>query len=54
MDKARETFVYEIDRLKVACEKTKSDYLRRDYGKAIRRMERELRDYDRFKRAVKP
>jgi len=50
MDKQREAFVCEINRLRTAVRKTKSDFLKKDYGKAIRRMERELAEYDRYKR----
>ena len=50
MDKMREKHVAEIERLKTAMEKTDSEYLKRDYGKALKRMQRELRDYDRYKR----
>ena len=50
MDKARESFVREITRLRIAYNKTKSNYLRRDYGKAISRMEKELAEYDAYKR----
>jgi hypothetical protein len=51
MDRQRDAFVREIGRLKGAREKTRSSYLRRDYGKAIRRMENELRQYDSFRKA---
>ena len=50
MDKMREKHVAEMERLKTAMEKTDSEYLKRDYGKALKRMERELREYDRDKR----
>ena len=50
MDKMREKHVAEMKRLKTAIEKTDSEYLKRDYGKALKRMQRELRDYDRYKR----
>lgn len=50
MDKQRESFVREIDRLRKAYDKTKSNYLRRDYGKAISRMEKELAEYDSYKK----
>lgn len=51
MDKQRDAYVREIGRLKEARERTHSRYLRRDYGKAIRRMENELRQYDNFRKA---
>ena len=51
MDKQREALVREIIRLKDAWNRTDSRYLRKDYGKAIRRMENELRQYDSFRKA---
>lgn len=35
--------------MKAAIEKTKSPKLKCDYTKALNEMERELKDYDRFK-----
>lgn len=49
MDKMREKHVQEMERLKAAIKKTKSPNLMRDYTKALKEMERELKDYDRFK-----
>ena len=49
MDKMRKNRVAEIERLKAEIAKTNSEYLKRDYGKALKRMQRELRDYDRYK-----
>ena len=49
MDKMREKHVAEIERLKTAIKKTDSEYLKRDYKKALKRMQRELRDYDGYK-----
>ena len=49
MDKMREKHVAEIERLKTAIDKTNSEYLKRDYKKALKRMQRELRNYDRYK-----
>ena len=49
MDKMREKHVAEMERLKIAIAKTKSEYLKRDYSKALKRMERELKEYDRYK-----
>lgn len=46
MDKAREQYAAEIRRLEDAIRRTRSDHLRSDYGKAIRRMKKELRAYD--------
>lgn len=39
----RDNIVAEIQRLKKAIDKTDSEYLKRDYGKALRRMEKQLR-----------
>ena len=44
MDKMREKHVAEIERLKTAIEKTDSEYLKRDYGKALKK------DAERVKR----
>jgi hypothetical protein len=49
MDKVRNNFVSEITRLRSAAQKTTSTYLRRDYLKAVKRMEKELRQYDTFR-----
>ena len=48
-DKQREAFQAEINRLEDAKRRSTSEHLRTDYGKAIRRMRAELREYDRFK-----
>ena len=48
-DKQRDIFQAELNRLEEAKRRTTSEHLRRDYGKAIRRMRAELRQYDRFK-----
>lgn len=48
MDAQREKHLAEMDRLRDAIARTDSEYLRRDYLKALKRMERDLRDYDRF------
>ena len=47
-DKSRDAFVLEIERIEKALTKTKSAYLKKDYAKAIRRMRRELDEYDKF------
>ena len=49
MDRAEEKHIAEMNRLKDARERTTSEYLKRDYTKAIRRMENELREYRRYK-----
>lgn len=50
MDKAEQRQMAEIERMRVACNKSKSEYLRRDYQKSIKRMERELREYRAWKK----
>jgi len=45
----REKHVAEIKRLEEACQKTKSNFLKRDYGKAISRMKKELDEYDAYR-----
>jgi hypothetical protein len=50
MDKAEMRQLAEINRMKEACRKTTSEYLRRDYEKSINRMERELKEYRAWKR----
>lgn len=42
----------EIFRMERAVYKTKSEHLRRDYGKAIKRLRRELAVYDRYKQGA--
>lgn len=49
MDKMREHFVQEMERLYSAAEKSKSPYLKADYLKAYRKMQRELAEYDGYK-----
>lgn len=49
MDKAEEKHIREMERLKQALQKTKSIYLRRDYEKALKRMQDELKEYRRFR-----
>ena len=48
-DKARERHVKEMRRLQEAIEKTTSKSLVRDYVKALKRMIRDLEEYDRYK-----
>lgn len=45
----REKQIEEIHRLEEAYEKTKSNMLKRDYGKAILRMKKELDEYDAYR-----
>lgn len=42
----RQEYCAEIKRLKEACRKTKSKYLKNDYGKRIKRMKKQLAYYD--------
>lgn len=50
-DKRRQEFVDEMNRIRQAIKRTDSEYLKRDYSKALKVMERELADYDRFMHA---
>lgn len=50
MDKMRDQFVAEIERLQDACKRTRSKHLIADYQKAIRRMKMELREYDNYRK----
>ena len=52
-DIRRDEFVAEMNRLSNALEVTKSPMLRRDYSKALRKMKRDLADYDRFQKERK-
>ena len=52
MDKQRELFIAEMDKIRAAIAKSKSKYLKADYEKQLCRMKRELREYDGFKRCV--
>ena len=51
MDKMRAVYVSEMNRLEVAINTTSSDYLKKDYKKALKKMRKELQDYDRFRGA---
>ena len=44
----REQLVQEIERVRNALDKTKSVYLKREYTRHLWRMQKELRDYDKF------
>ena len=46
MTDPREAHIAEMNRLVEAICTTESPYLRSDYGKALKRMERELKEYD--------
>lgn len=52
MDKMREKHIAEMNRLRGAIAKTDSGFLKADYKKALKRMEKELKEYDRFKGGV--
>lgn len=45
----RAEHVAEIKRVEAALKKTTSPHLKRDYGKHLKRLWRELRDYDRMR-----
>lgn len=47
-DIQRELFISDIKRIKEALNKTNSEYLKRDYTKALKRKYRELRQYDKY------
>ena len=49
MVNSRETYIEKINWYKSAIANTNSLYLKRDYQKAIKRMQRELREYDNFR-----
>lgn len=49
MDKMREKHVAEMNRLRTVITQTKSKHLKRDYTKALKRMEQELKEYDMFR-----
>ena len=49
MDKAEEMHLKEMERLKEALQKTDSIFLRRDYEKALKRMQNELKEYRRYR-----
>lgn len=42
----REKFVEEINRLKIAIAKTTSKYLKKDYTKQLKQMQKDLAEYD--------
>ena len=44
----RQAHVQKIKDIKCAIAKTKSPYLKRDYSKALRRLQKELRIYDYY------
>lgn len=52
MDEQRKKYVEKISRMADAVMRAKSPKLKNDYLKAIRRMERELMEYDRYRKAV--
>ena len=53
MNNQRETFINEMFRMEEAILKTKSKYLRNDYIKALKRMKKELQEYDEFQKGSK-
>lgn len=46
----REKHIAEMRRLETAIKTTKSETLKRDYGKALKRMRHELKVYDSYRR----
>ena len=53
VDKMRERHVKDMERLQQAIKKTTSKHLIRDYVKALKRMARDLEEYDRHKAKLK-
>lgn len=51
-DIQRKQFIEKINWYKSAIAKTESPYLRRDYNKAIKRMYRELKCYDKLRHSA--
>lgn len=49
MDKMRERHAAEMERLEDAMKRTTSNHLKCDYGRALKRMRKELEEYDRYK-----
>ena len=47
--RSREQLVAEIERVRKALDKTKSPHLKQQYTRHLKRMQRELDDYDRFR-----
>lgn len=47
-DTERDKFVSDIERIKKALQNTDSEYLKRDYRKALKRKYRELKYYDKM------
>lgn len=47
-DIQREQFIADINRMKAVISSTNSEYLKRDYQKALKRKYKELKMYDRF------
>ena len=45
----REELMQEIERVRKALNKTKSPHLKQQYTRHLKRMQRELDDYDRFR-----
>lgn len=52
MDRQRELFVNEINRIEEAINKSKSAKLKRDYSKAVKKMKKELKEYDNFRKGA--
>ena len=48
MNKQREKFVLEMQRLVEEINKTNSPYLKRDYTKKLKKMRKELAEYDYY------
>jgi hypothetical protein len=49
MDKMRKKHIEEMDRIRQAINNTESEYLKRDYLKALNQMQKDLDEYDMYR-----
>lgn len=49
MDKMRKKHIEEMERIRKAINNTKSEYLKRDYLKALNQMQKDLLEYDMYR-----
>ncbi len=49
MDKMRKKHIDEMDRIRQAINNTGSEYLKRDYLKALNQMQKDLDEYDTYR-----
>lgn len=50
MNNQRELFINEMKRMKEAIKKTNSEKLKTDYSKALKRKQKQLRQYDEYRK----